>query len=78
MSGVVDGMEPFVRLSVMTRLLALSVLFIGWQCGHCILEQVTGVCGDAVLAVVTIVALRMGGVRPKLTARAGDKKLHVN
>jgi hypothetical protein len=62
-SGVVGGMESFVRLSVITRLLAMTVLFVGWTVDHCILEQVQGVMGDAALAVVTVIALRVAGVR---------------
>ena len=56
-------MESFVRLSVITRLLAMTVLFVGWTVDHCILEQVQGVMGDAALAVVTVIALRVAGVR---------------
>eukprot|EP00038_Savillea_parva_P021084 m.240244 g.240244 ORF g.240244 m.240244 type:complete len:194 (-) comp50045_c0_seq1:50-631(-) len=57
LSGVVGGLEPFVRLSVMTRLGALCVLVAGWAVGISDMSQVLGVFGDATLAVVTMAAL---------------------
>lgn len=57
LSGFMGGLEPFVRLSVVTRLMAFVGLATGWCFGLCVPEQVGGVMGDVVLAFFTIKAL---------------------
>ena len=57
LSGGVGGLEPFVRLSVVTRLFAFVALAAGWAAGLCVPEQVGGVLGDVILALITIKCL---------------------
>ena len=57
LSGFMGGLEPFVRLSVVTRLFAFVALAAGWAAGLCVKEQVGGVLGDVALALITIKCL---------------------
>lgn len=56
-SAVVHGLEPFVRLSVVSRLGAVAVLGVGYLCEVSTLKQFLGVIGDGLLAIVTVWAL---------------------
>eukprot|EP00041_Stephanoeca_diplocostata_P018529 m.388004 g.388004 ORF g.388004 m.388004 type:complete len:684 (-) comp21041_c0_seq3:33-2084(-) len=58
LSAVVGGLEPFVRLSIITRFGATLLLAVGWLMGWSTLSQLTGVLGDALLALMTTHALR--------------------
>jgi hypothetical protein len=72
LSGCFGALEPFVRLSVVTRILAFALLTAGWAMGLCVHEQVLGVLGDVALAFITILTLQwipMGG-RPVASAVA--------
>lgn len=69
LSAVVGGLEPFVRLSVITRLGATVLLALSWGMGWSTEAQVAGVLGDAVLALLTTHALRTSQRCPDTPAK---------
>jgi hypothetical protein len=56
-SAVVGGLEPFARLSVVTRLGAASLLGVGFVWGVSTLQQLLGVIADAILGLITLAVL---------------------